>query len=192
VLRFLRRMAAAQREMDLPDRRMHAPHLPEIPLYDPDPSLSSVSISSTHGCGLTMWTTAACTVGETDCELRTQIEPHRPLVIGRQQGGETPYLDPQYRPTPMVPDTDGCILRASKEDIFVSRGHFMLKGSQRGVLLVNGVPRRGGGIRPPLNGTFMLAPTHRPMHQGEEFLIDKGSAAKIMLPNGAVLLINAE
>lgn len=52
------------------------------------------------------------------------------------------------------------------------------------MVLVNGVPRRGGGIRPPLNGTVMLSPDYRWMRAGEEFVIEPGTLARIRLPNG--------
>jgi hypothetical protein len=68
----------------------------------------------------------------------------------------------------------------------------MLRVSVAGILFVNGVPRPGGGIRPPLNGTRMLEPDYRPMGQGEEYLIEKGTAIKICLPNGTIILLGAE
>jgi hypothetical protein len=58
-------------------------------------------------------------------------------------------------------------------------------------LLVNGVPRRGGGTRPPLNGTLLLGPIHRWLEPGEEYVIEAGESATIRLPNGAVLEIRA-
>ena len=68
----------------------------------------------------------------------------------------------------------------------------MLRGSAQGILFVNGVPRRGGGIRPPRNGTKMLAPANRPMDPGEEYMIEKGTAIKIRLPNGTEILLGVE
>jgi hypothetical protein len=79
-----------------------------------------------------------------------------------------------------------------ESDMCVSRGHFMLRGSVAGILFVNGVPRQGGGIRPPLNGTRMLEPDSRPMGQGEEYLIGKGTAIKICLPNDTIIVLGAE
>jgi hypothetical protein len=75
-----------------------------------------------------------------------------------------------------------------------SSGHFMLKGSPEGdgVVLVNGVPRRGGGIRPPLFWTKLLAPESRMMAPAEEYLIPPATSVKIMLPNWTVILINAD
>jgi hypothetical protein len=38
----------------------------------------------------------------------------------------------------------------------------------------------------------MLAPANRPMGQGEEYMIEKGTAIKIRLPNGTEILLGAE
>jgi len=80
----------------------------------------------------------------------------------------------------------------SEGDNCVSRGHFLLRGSVTGILFVNGVPRAGGGIRPPLNGTELLEPECRSLGAGEEYLIEKGSAIKIRLPNATVIVLRAE
>jgi hypothetical protein len=77
-------------------------------------------------------------------ELKIEVGPDRPLVIGRQDGGETPYLDPRYRPTPLAPNSARSILSGHEKDLWVSRGHFMIKASPTGVVLVNGVPHREG------------------------------------------------
>jgi hypothetical protein len=77
-------------------------------------------------------------------------------------------------------------------DVYVSRAHFMLRAARRGVTLVNGVPQRGGGLRPPLNGTWLLAPTFRKLDPGEEFLIESGASVRIRLPNGTELQIDAD
>ena len=74
----------------------------------------------------------------------------------------------------------------------MSRGHFMIKASPAGVVLVNGVPRREGGVRPPLNGTWLVAPEQRKMEEGEEVLILRGTSVKIWLPNESVILISAD
>ena len=76
-------------------------------------------------------------------------------------------------------------------DVSVSRGHFMLRSSPHGVLFVNGVPRRGGGIRPPVNGTQLVAPTARWFAQCEEFVVERGQSIKIRLPNGTDVTIAA-
>jgi hypothetical protein len=67
----------------------------------------------------------------------------------------------------------------------------MLLGVSRGILFVNGVPRRGGGIRPPLNGTRLVAPEGRVLSPSEEYLIESGSAMVVRLPNGTELRIDA-
>ena len=127
--------------------------------------------------------------GDTQGEVKVQLQPNKPIVIGRQQGGQIDYLDPQYQPTPMMPGSVHPILNSSGKDGTVSRGHFMLKMSPHGICLVNGVPRRGGGIRPPINGTILLEPARRLMAQGEEYVIERGTSAKIRLPNGTVILL---
>ena len=66
------------------------------------------------------------------------------------------------------------------------------KGSRRGILFVNGVPRRGGGIRPPLNGTRLVAPEGRGLSPGEKYLIESGTAMVVRLPNGTELRIDAD
>jgi hypothetical protein len=68
----------------------------------------------------------------------------------------------------------------------------MLKSAFHGIVFINGVPRPGGGIRPPKNGTIMLEPLYRWMGQGEEYLVERGTAIRIRLPNGTVILICAE
>jgi hypothetical protein len=125
--------------------------------------------------------------------LQLQIHPDRPVIVGRQQGGETPYLDPFYQPTPILPESGRTILRRSGggEDRYVSRAHFMLRSHARGVVLVNGVPRRDGGTRAPLNGTWLLTPVRRLLGEGEEYLIEKGAAIRIWLPNEVTVQILA-
>lgn len=157
---------------------------------DDCPASSSVSLS-TDGGSLTMWSAASIATLPSG-ELKTAVDQDRPLVIGRQHGGETPYLDPRYRPTPLAPNSSRSILSGQEKDLWVSRGHFMLKASSAGVVLVNGVPRRGSGIRPPKNGTWLVAPECRRMEEGEEYLILRGMSAKIYLPNASVVLISAD
>jgi hypothetical protein len=127
-------------------------------------------------------------------KLALQLQPEQTVVIGRQEGGEIEYLDPRYQPTQLVPNSRRPVVTSfhGPRDRAVSRGHFMLKGARVGILLVNGVPRRGGGIRPPLNWTMLLAPTHRLLLNAEEYLIERGESIRIELPNGAVLVLQAE
>jgi hypothetical protein len=67
----------------------------------------------------------------------------------------------------------------------------MLRGVADGVVLTNGVPRAGGGIRPPVNGTWLVAPAARKLEPGEEVLIARGSVLVIRLPNRCVIQIVA-
>jgi hypothetical protein len=63
----------------------------------------------------------------------------------------------------------------------------------RGILLTNGVPRLGGGIRPPTNRTMLAAAAEwRAMEPAEEFLIENGAEVSLYLPNGTMLRICAE
>ncbi len=112
-------------------------------------------------------------------------------MIGRQEGGQIEYLDPRFRPTQIVPDSRQRVLKQHDSDDYVSRGHFMLRACSLGLMLVNGVPRRGGGIRPPLNGTRILFPHRRLMDPGEQLVIEPGVMVRIQLPNDTVISICA-
>jgi hypothetical protein len=68
----------------------------------------------------------------------------------------------------------------------------MLRSIRGGIVFVNGVPRKGGGIRPPRNGTRLLAPAGRSLLPGEEYLIEAGTAIVVRLPNGTELGITAK
>jgi hypothetical protein len=155
---------------------------------------SSLSISIVEGPTVNLWSNAAATEGKTKEELTLQLQPDQTVVIGRQEGGRIEYLDARYQPTQMLPNSSRRVVTSLDRgtDICVSRGHFMVKGSLHGILFVNGVPRRGGGIRPPKNGTVMVEPDYRSMKQGEEYMIERGTAVKIRLPNGTVILVRAE
>jgi hypothetical protein len=170
--------------------------IPEfIPLpHDNTPHDSSLSVSIIEGPTLNLWFNGTVSEGKIKGELALKLQPDQSVIIGRQEGGQIEYLDPRYQPTRMVPNSSRPVVTSLKKayDICVSRGHFMLKGSLLGILLVNGVPRRGGGIRPPKNGTVMLEPSHRSMDQGEEYLIERGRVTRIRLPNGTVILIAAD
>lgn len=61
-----------------------------------------------------------------------------------------------------------------------------------GILLVNGVPRRGGGIRPPLNGTRLVAPVRRRLEPAEEYVVERGRSATLRLPNGTEIDLHAD
>jgi hypothetical protein len=125
--------------------------------------------------------------------LELFLEPGQSAVIGRAHDCEVPYLDPAYRPTSLVPGTGETILRGEgdRRDLCVSRGHFTLSAHSAGILLINGVPQRGGGIRPPRNGTLLTGPVQRAMLPGEEHTIDHGSAVTLQLPNGSQVRIEA-
>lgn len=125
------------------------------------------------------------------CEL--ELAPDESVVIGRAEGHDVYYLDPAYPPTTIVPGTGQRVLHSDGDgsDLSVSRGHFMLRGARGGILFVNGVPRRGGGIRPPKNGTWLIHPVARQMTPEEEYLIESGAAIVVSLPNGTVLQIDA-
>ena len=155
---------------------------------------SSFSITIVEGPAINLWSTVTAAEGNTKGELTLQLQPDQSVVIGRQEGGEIEYLDPRYHPTQMLPNSTRRVVTSidKRTDRCVSRGHFMLQGSLHGILFINGVPRRGGGIRPPMNGTKMLAPVNRRMGQGEAYMIERGTAIKIRLPNGTVILLGAE
>jgi hypothetical protein len=161
------------------------------PGVESDTGASSVCVlTSLSGAPVTLWSAEADTAPTT--RLRLEIAPDRPVVVGRARRSDVPYLDPAYRPTPVVPG-GGSILRhdGHGSDVTVSRGHFTLRQVAGGVLLVNGVPRRGGGVRPPVNGTYLLHPDHRPLEPGEEYLIPSGSTAVLYLPNRTALRLEA-
>ena len=77
-----------------------------------DTDLSSVStgeIALLSGGGLTLWsvpTPRGC--ADTARELR--LQPDRPAVVGRQEGGAIEYLDPHYQPTRLVPETGQSVM----------------------------------------------------------------------------------
>lgn len=165
-------------------REVAAPHVFE---RAPD---SIVEISITGGT-LSMWGPAE-TLPEPGSKVTLRLDPNAPLIVGRQEGGPIPYMDPNYLSTQIGPDGQSVLTRCGQgRDRCVSRGHFMLRSSPHGVLFVNGVPKRGGGIRPPMNGTRLLAPEHRWFAAGEECLVERGQGIKICMPNGTEMTIVA-
>lgn len=127
-------------------------------------------------------------------ELALGLAPGQFVVVGRAQPHHTvPYLDPAFRSTTLLPDSNQSVLHGDHpHDICVSRAHFTLRGaSAGGVVFTNGVPASGGGVRSPTNGTWMLAPTYRAMDPGEEVLIEQGQLVVIWLPNGCTLQLQA-
>jgi hypothetical protein len=160
---------------------------------DQDDDSSPGGITVLSGSHLTAWSSLALTErSQTDHAIR--LMPDSPVVVGRYHGLVPPYLDPAYRPTRIVPGTGQAVLHSGGygTDIRVSRAHFMLLGASRGILFVNGVPGRGGGIRPPLNGTRLVAPEGRVLSPGEEYLIESGTAMVVRLPNWTELRIDAK
>jgi hypothetical protein len=158
-----------------------------------DDGSSPGGISVLSGSPLTAWSSLGLTA-RSQTEYAIRLMPGSPVVVGRQEGSLPPYLDPAYRPTKIVPGTGQAVLHSSGygTDMRVSRAHFMLQGVSHGILFVNGVPRRGGGIRPPLNGTHLVAPRGRVLSPGEEYLIESGTAMVVRLPNRTELRIGAE
>jgi hypothetical protein len=159
---------------------------------DQDGGSTRGGISVLSGSPLTTWSSLALTA-RSQTEYAIQLMPDSPVVVGRYHGRVPPYLDPAYQPTTIVPGTGQAVLHSGGHgtDICVSRAHFMLMGVSRGILFVNGVPRRGGGIRPPRNGTRLLAPEGRVLSPGEEYLIKSGRAMVVRLPNRTELRIDA-
>ena len=125
--------------------------------------------------------------------LGLSLAPDRLVVVGRSTGKHAvPYLDPAYRATPVVPDTGQTVLSGDAEhDNSVSRAHFTLRGAAGGVVFTNGVPRLGGGVRPPVNGTWLVAPAVRFLDDGEELLIPRGDSLTLRLPNHCLLRLEA-
>jgi hypothetical protein len=152
---------------------------------------SSASISVLFGPSLSVGDTVLDSATRPVLELF--LKPGQSAVIGRAHGCEVPYLDPAYVPTSLVPGSGETVLRGhgDRRDLFVSRGHFMLSAHPAGLLLTNGVPRRGGGIRPPRNGTLLLDPVQRSMLPAEEHPIAYGSDVLLQLPNGSQVRIEA-
>ena len=182
------------------------PHLPanpeaipwcpaELPApdTDADSQISYCTIDSHGGPGVTLWSDPASPTPRSDARVQLQLSPEDTVIIGRMNGGEIDYLDPRFVPTPIMPGTGTTILRhgGAGPDVCVSRGHFMLRGHSRGILFVNGVPRRGGGIRPPRNWTELLLPRRRMLNLAEELLIERDADITIRLPNETRLTIRA-
>lgn len=171
------------------------------PLVDPNPmkvgdrqffssgSMEIIGGATDIGC----WS-APETAVEFERKVLLKLSPDCPAVIGRSDGPRPPYLDPTYCPTRIVPGTDQSVVQSSSmgPDVNVSRAHFMLRGNAQGIMLTNGVPRLGGGIRPPMNGTWIVAPEWRCMEPGEDYQIEHGAAVSIHLPNRVVVRICAD
>jgi hypothetical protein len=162
------------------------------PWDDPDDGSSLGGISVLSGSPLTAWSSFPLTA-RSQTEYDLQLAPDSPVIVGRGNGWSPEYLDPAYLPTSIVPGTGQSVLHSAGygTDMRVSRAHFTLRGVPGGILFVNGVPRRGGGIRPPLNGTRLVVPQGRVLSPCEEYLIGSGTAMVVRLPNGTELRIDA-
>ena len=168
-----------------------------------DGSQSRCHVALIDGPSVTFWTcprtavTADTSVQEVPgsvAELELCLMPERLVVVGRSTGhSPVPYLDPAFSPTPILPDSGQSVLLGDEvRDNCVSRAHFTLRGAPGGgIVFTNGVPRAGGGLRPPLNGTKMVAPAVRHLDPGEEVLIGLGEAVAVRLPNRCVLQLKA-
>jgi hypothetical protein len=171
-------------------------------------STDSLSGSCCHvallsGSSVSFWTcpqtdvavrTAVHGVPNSFTELALCLAPERLVVVGRATPEHTvPYLDPAYRATTMLPDSGQSVLHGNDPtDNWVSRAHFTLRGAVDGaVVFTNGVPQLGGGVRPPTNSTWLVAPAVRLLDPGEEVLIGCGEAVSIRLPNRCVLQLKA-
>jgi hypothetical protein len=126
--------------------------------------------------------------------LQLGLHPGRLIVIGRSNGHRVPYLDPAYQATTIVPESGQSVLLGVNPecDTYVSRAHFTLRASAGGIIFTNGVPRNGGGIRPPTNWTDLLAPIYRRLAPCEEVPIECGNAILIRLPNRCVIRLGAQ
>ena len=161
-----------------------------VALLDGPPSVTFWACPGTAVHNLT----AVHEVPDSIAELALCLAPERLLVVGRSTGrSPVPYLDPAYRPTPILPDGNRSVLWGHDEsDNWVSRAHFTLRGAPGGgIVFTNGVPQAGGGLRSPLNGTKLLLPAVRWLDPGEEVLIGFGEAVAIRLPNRCVLQLRA-
>jgi hypothetical protein len=167
-------------------------------------SQSRCHVALLSGSSVTFWTcpqtdvavqTAVHGVPDSFTELALCLAPEKLVVVGRASPHHTvPYLDPAYRSTTFLPDSNQSVLHGGNDesDTWVSRAHFTLRGADGGaVVFTNGVPKLGGGIRPPMNDTWLVAPAVRLLGPGEEVLIDCGEAVSIRLPNRCVLQLKA-
>jgi hypothetical protein len=157
------------------------------------------SVSVAGDSSVTIWSGAARTTvsgsaRDTLPKQNLRLTPDCPAIIGRGEGRGVPYLDPAYQPTRAVPGSGQDIMCSGVRGcgLYVSRAHFTLRMAGRGILLVNGVPQAGGGIRAPRNGTRMISPESRPLSPGEEYLIESGADIVIVLPNMAEVRISAD
>lgn len=172
------------------------------PCDDTGAPLSVCSVSLLAGNPVALWAapkTEVATGRSTDTtvdpfpELALGLAPGALAVVGRAEPHHrVPYLDPAYRATRLVPGSGQSVMLNNEHDKGVSRGHFTLRGAIGGaVVFTNGVPGADGGVRPPTNGTWLLAPQRRLLGPGEEVYIGSGDAVVVYLPNGCTLQLAA-
>lgn len=159
-----------------------------------EPWPCTATLSLLQGTALTITSTNYPTPVPDSCtQVRLELQPDQPTIVGRcpDPNYEVPYLEVGYHSFDLMPGTCESVLQYTERDLIVSRAHFMLKQLGAGVLFTNGVPRRGGGIRPPLNGTRLLTPEDRLIEPAEELFIPRGEEITIRLPNDTILEIAA-
>src|SRR5438046_1365090 len=80
---------------------------PACPEFDGAVSCGILSVE--FGTPITSWT-GGTTATDTAAQPTLEILANQDVVIGRQEGGWNEYLDPQYRPTQIVPQTGQSVL----------------------------------------------------------------------------------
>ena len=81
---------------------------------DTDHSVSFGSVCLLSGSGITLW--SSLTGGtETMREAQLRLEPDAPVILGRAEGWDVPYLDPTYRATAIVPSSGQRVLSGTYE-----------------------------------------------------------------------------
>lgn len=165
-----------------------------------EPGSDSIgSLTIVGGSGLTLWshpetraTPETRTFPVSETRVKLALQPDRPAIIGRSNGYPVPYLNPAYVASNLLPGTQQSILSGEVADRCVSRAHFMLRANPAGIVLINGVPHIGGGLRSPMNGTRLVEPEHRSLAPEEELLIARGTFVVLELPNYNVIRVEAE
>src|SRR5438105_4865120 len=75
-----------------------------VPLWDPEPPGAGDPTARTSGSmetlcgdlGLSTWGNDDFAVADSGPQVKLQLAPDAPVVIGRQETGIPPYLDPSY------------------------------------------------------------------------------------------------
>src|SRR5262245_57846815 len=93
---------------------------PNVPHTNTTDGGSQCHVALLAGPSVTFWAcpgtaVSALTVHDVPdsvAELALCLEPQRLIVVGRSTGrSPVPYLDPAYRPTPILPDSGRSVLR---------------------------------------------------------------------------------